>query len=175
MTKRCVIVLIHAAATRKRLENMNTVFQSSDLANKRKEVIAAARDGRVTIRDGRNEPLIMLPEREIENLDLYRKWTETQRRLRSLLDSGRDITIAELGELAWLRTFDREDIKEFCEELDDYIIACFADGDFSALDACIKDWRITASQLEDPLRRRVLLAQGIHSEEFEDVSRPEGQ
>lgn len=57
-------------------------------------------------------------------------------------------------ETAWLKVFDKEDLITFIGEL-------LAAGSFSARVECVSAWRTTARQLEDPLRRSVLLEEKL--------------
>ena len=54
--------------------------------------------------------------------------------------------------------FDVDDLREFVDELQTLLLVALADNDTSEIDQMIRDWRITARQLEDPLRRSVLTA-----------------
>ncbi|TPF77654.1 MULTISPECIES: hypothetical protein [unclassified Bifidobacterium] len=146
-----------------------TIFQASDLATKRTEVLQAARDGKAVIRDPQGQGLVMLPERKLQNLEKYSQWSVQLERLRRIVNSSRRPSVAELGELAWLRVFDNEDLESFCDDLSDQLIACSADGDYSQLDQMIKEWKITAGQLEDPLRKRILLRNGVDPAELTDA------
>ena len=153
--------------------NADTIFQVSDLAgNKRVEFIDAAREGVARLRDRDGTSLVMLPESALRLLEQLSTWWEAYTRLDSLLRRTSGVpTARELGDLAWLRTFDRDDVEEFLVELNDALVAASADRSSEVLDRCIRDWRITARQLEDPLRRSVLL--GTHSaEDLVEVDEP---
>lgn len=133
------------------------IFQSSDLARDRTKVLQAARTGRALVRDKDGTGLVMLPEAELEVLEGFAKWSQVHQRLSAFLASKREITIGELGDLAWLRVFDREDISIFADELHESLVSGLADQDLAAVDESVRAWRVTARQLEDPLRRSVLL------------------
>jgi hypothetical protein len=149
------------------------IFQASDLANKRTEVLAAARNGQARIRDKDGTSLVMLPESRLRLLEALTKWRHTYMKLEAILRRSELPKVGELGELAWLRAFDREDIQEFVGELSDALIAAEADQDTAVLDECINAWRITARQLADPLRRSVLLGT-FEPEDYIEVSGPDG-
>ena len=151
----------------------DTIFQASDLAgNRRVEFLDAARGGQARLRDRDDLSLVMLPESTLRLLETLAAWWESYTKLDSLLRrSGNVPSARELGNLAWLRSFNRDDIEEFLVELHDALVAASADRDPAVLERCIKDWRITARQLEDPLRRSVLLADHVHSD-FIEVSEP---
>jgi hypothetical protein len=150
----------------------DTIFQASDLAGtKRVEFLDAARGGRARLRDRDGTSLVMLPESRLRLLETLAAWWESYTKLDCLLRRGGVPAASDLGELAWLRSFDRDDMEEFLGELRDALVAASADQDSAVLDSCISAWRITARQLEDPLRRSVLL--GAHSpSDFVEVGEP---
>ena len=146
------------------------LFKSSDLQSNRRAVLDAAARDRAIISD-RDGQLVMLPEKRLGNLEKYQNWSLKLARLRSL-EKRSDATVAEWGDLAWLKAFDAEDLDAFCDELYDLLITCAAMDDFDALDESIREWKTTAGQLEDPLRRRVLLSDGFDDEDFVAASAP---
>jgi hypothetical protein len=135
----------------------NVIFQASDLARDRTRFLDAARAGRAVVRDKDGTGLVMLPESELVVLEGYAAWSQRLNRLSALIESERPLTAAMLGELAWLRVFDVEDLREFVDELHTALIAGLADQSLEEIEHLVRDWRITARQLEDPLRRSVLL------------------
>jgi hypothetical protein len=76
--------------------------------------------------------------------------------------------VAGWGDLAWLRVFD-DDFAAFCDELSDELIIDISEDDFTGLDELLHDWKATAGQLEDPLRKRVLLSPGLDQDDFTKV------
>jgi hypothetical protein len=113
----------------------------------------------------------MLPESDLAVLEGFALWSQKLQRLNVLVASERDVSVAELGDLAWLRVFDKEDQRAFAEELHESLIAGLSDQDLSTVDEVVTAWRITARQLEDPLRRSVLL--GRHDlADFGDAEEP---
>lgn len=149
----------------------NVIFQSSDLATQRVEFLNAARAGRALLRDKDGTSLVMLPEQRLEVLEQYAQWSQVHLRLTSLISSGKRLSVSELGDLAWLRVFDIDDITEFAGELHNALIAGLSDSDVAPIAETINAWRVTARQLEDPLRRSVLL--GRHDAgDLEEVSEP---
>ncbi|SET59617.1 hypothetical protein [Nonomuraea wenchangensis] len=135
----------------------DTIFQASDLANRRTEILEQARHGLAQIRDKDSTSLVMLPERRLRMLEEIAKWSLAHMRLDDLLRRDAEPSVSELGDLAWLRVFEVEDLREFVDELHAVLIAAHSDQDPSALDEFIHAWRTTARQLEDPLRRSILL------------------
>ncbi|MEU3983852.1 hypothetical protein AB0F77_27875 [Streptomyces sp. NPDC026672] len=153
----------------------DVIFQSSDLATQRRtEFLSAARNGLARLRDKNGTSLVMLPERHLQLLEELRTWSSVHLRLERLLTRP-DFrpTVHDLGDLAWLRVFDCEDLKEFAEELGEAIVAADSDNDTAVLHECLDAWKTTARQLEDPLRRNVLLRKGLVPDLVE-AERPEG-
>jgi hypothetical protein len=113
----------------------------------------------------------MLPESDLELLEELTRWSRAHLTLERLLARGGPLTVDELGDLAWLRVFDAGELREFLDELQQVLIAAHADGSVQVLHDSIHAWRITARQLDDPLRRSVLRG-SLSDEDFIEVSRP---
>ncbi|MBP2704374.1 hypothetical protein JOL79_11175 [Microbispora sp. RL4-1S] len=150
----------------------DTIFQASDLANKRTEILERARQGLAQIRDKDSTSLVMLPERRLRMLEEIAKWSLAHMRLDELLRRDAEPSISDLGDLAWLRVFEAEDLREFVDDLHAALIAAHSDQDPSALDEFLRAWRITARQLEDPLRKAVLLSRH-DPDDFTEAARPQ--
>ncbi len=131
----------------------NVIFQASDLAHNRTQFLDAARSGRARVRDKDGTGLVMLPESELEVLEGFAAWSQKLNQLNALVEAGRPLTPALLGDLAWLRVFDAEDLRDFMDELHQALIADLADQTLNTVKAVVGDWRVTARQLVDPLRR----------------------
>lgn len=151
---------------------MDIIYQASDLAtSKRREFLDAARTGRAHLRDTDGTDLVALRANELTVLEELAYWSAQHRNLGRLLRDSDVPRVAQLGDLAWLRAFDRDDLTAFLDELQDCLIAASADGDTGVLREAVRAWRVTAQQLEDPLRRSVLV--GRHDPgDFEQVARP---
>lgn len=148
-------------------------YQSSDLAGaKRTQFIQEARAGRARLRDKDGIALIMLPERDLNVLDEFARWSQVQQRIAVLATQAKPASVAELGDLAWLRVFDNDDLTAFADDLHTALIAGLADQDTDVINDMVADWRITARQMEDPLRRAVLL-DTFHEGDFEGAQAPE--
>jgi len=151
-----------------------TIYQLTDLAQNRVQFVEAARQGCARLRDKDGTSLVMLPERELQLLEQLARWNNAHLRLEKLVDQGRRPSVSELGEMAWLRVFDLDELREFVAELQEVLVAAHADRSLATLDACIHAWRVTASQLNDPLRRAVLHG-SIGAEDLVEAARPDSQ
>ncbi|MFF4991758.1 hypothetical protein ACFY19_31575 [Streptosporangium saharense] len=150
------------------------IYQATDLTgSKRVEFLNEARRDRARLRATDGTSLVMLPERTLATLETIAKWGGAYIKLSTLLRRKTGVpNTSELGELAWLRPFDREDMEEFLTELQDTIVAAEADGDTAILDECVRAWKATARQLSDPLRRSVLL-NAHHSDDYVPAESPD--
>lgn len=150
---------------------MEIIYQASDLAGgKRRDFLEAARSGRAHLRDTDGTDLVALRAQDLAVLEGLAYWSGQHRRLGRLLRDADVPTVAQLEDLAWLRSFDRDELEAFLDELHDCLIAASADRGLGVLDEAVRAWRVTAQQLEDPLRRSALLARHDPSD-FEDGSR----
>lgn len=135
----------------------NVIYQASDLASsKRVEFIRDARAGRARLPDKDGTSLVMLPEARLAALEEHAYWSRAHQRVGSLYRAGWRPSIEELGDLAWMRTLDPEDVAVFLDELQDALVTGLADESTAAIDETVNAWRVTARQLTDPLRRCVL-------------------
>lgn len=151
----------------------NTIFQVTDLVSRRTEFVEAARHGGARLRDKDGTSLLMLPESHVKLLEELSEWNNAYLRLSSLLRRDARPSVSDLGDLAWLRVFDVDDLAEFVEDLHDALVAARADDDIRAIATLVADWRTTASELDDPLRRSVLTG-SVSASDFEDAPRPDG-
>jgi hypothetical protein len=149
----------------------DTIFLTSDLAKRRTEVVAAARGGVARVRDSDGTSLVMLPEGRLNLLTELANLSQALVRLEALLRRGEPPKVSELGDLAWLRSFNLNELREFADELNDALVAAHADADTAPLDDCLHSWRVTARELADPLRREVLTG-SHHPGDFTEVSEP---
>ncbi|MFH8594160.1 hypothetical protein [Streptomyces rimosus] len=157
------------------MSSSDVIFQSTDLATQRRtEFLSAARKGLARLRDKNGTSLVMLPERHLQLLEELRKWSSVHLRLERLL-ARPDFrpTVQALGDLAWLRVFDCDDLREFADELGEAIVAADSDNDTAVLNECLDAWKVTARQLEDPMRRAALLKKGMVPD-LVAAERPEG-
>lgn len=148
------------------------IYTASDLDRKRREVTDAARRGVARIRDTDGMGLVLLPARHYEVLDAVSRWHD---RLdvaeKALAKPSGDRVPRDFGDLTWLRHFDDEDLATFITELRAAVSVAYHDDDLTELDQLVRDWRTTADELADPVRRHVLLG-GFAADDFVEVSRP---
>ncbi len=148
----------------------SAVFQASDLASgKRREFLGAAREGGALLRDTDGFALTMVPLAQLEAITEIAQVAVAA--LVALAAFGRGpARPADLGQLAWLTTFDEDDRAEFFAELRDALAVAEATRDAAPVEMCLRGWRTTARALSDPLRRAVLTAPG--DGEYAEVDRP---
>ena len=94
------------------------------------------------------------------------------RKIRSIINSENRPNTVEWGDLAWLRVLDNDDLSTFCEDLANELIIDASEDDFTGLDCLIREWRATAGQLEDPLRKRILLSSELEKADFTEAQAP---
>ncbi len=152
-------------------EITSAVFQASDLAGaKRREFLGAAREGGALLRDTDGFALTMVPLAQLEAVTEIAQVAVAA--LLALASLSRGFTRpADLGQLAWLATFDEEDRAEFFEELRDALSVAEATRDAAPIEACLRDWRTTARALSDPRRRAILTGPG--DDDYAEVDRPQ--
>lgn len=126
------------------------------------------------MRDTDGTPFVMVRERHVDSLEKLAAWSGQLLRLQELINRDHEPSVADLGDLAWLRPFDMEDLREFVDELAQVLIASLSDKDTDVLDEVIHAWQVTARQLEDPLRRAILLG-SPSAADFVDAERPDGK
>ncbi len=151
---------------------MTEIFQLSDLSRRPKSVLERAAGGEALIRGKDGASLVMTSESRVRNLEKYRDWSIRLMQLRSFLDSENTPGIPQWGELAWLRVFDEDDLRTFISEAESQLLMSDALGDYSEFDELVDEWKVTAGQLEDPLRRHILLSRGIDDDAFIEARRP---
>ncbi len=150
------------------------IYQASDLAGKRREVMDAAKSGFAQIRDRDGTGLVMLP---LGRFDLLRAFREHFARFVSLEATlerpKKERRVTDFGDLAWLAAFDEDDQYSFRRELMETLTQCLATDSVAPVEKCIRDWRTTAAALANENARRVLTTSGADNASFEEVGRPE--
>jgi Family of unknown function (DUF6247) len=152
-------------------EITSAVFQASDLAGaKRREFLGAAREGGALLRDTDGFALTMVPLAQLEAVTEIAQVAVAALVALAALSRGA-ARPADLGQLAWLAAFDEEDRTEFFAELRDALSVAGATRDAGPVETCLREWRITARALSDPLRKAILIGPG--NDEYAEVGRPQ--
>ena len=134
------------------------IYQPTDLAGaKRRAFLDAAKQGRARLRDSDGTSIVALAESELDALDLIATWSGERDRLVGLLAEKRPLTVLDWGSLAWLGNLSRDDQSEFAAELQDSLILAMSRRDGAPIRDTVHAWQVTAAELADPERRRVLL------------------
>jgi hypothetical protein len=134
------------------------IFQPTDLVgSKRRAFLDAAKAGRARLRDSDGTSIVALPEAELDALDLVATWSAEHHRLVTLLAKNRLLTVLDLDSLAWLHVLDRDDQQAFADELQEALVLAMSMHDGAPVRDAVHAWRVTASELADPVRREVLL------------------
>ncbi|MHB8875300.1 MAG: hypothetical protein ACYC8T_16565 [Myxococcaceae bacterium] len=153
---------------------MDHIYQASDLAAKRRELIDAARSGFAQIRDTDGTGLVLLPQ---GRFDLLRGLREQFTRFISLEAAFErpktERRATDFGDFAWLAEFDEDDQLAFRRELMATLMQSLATDSVEPVERCIRDWRTTARALSNEKSRRVLTSPGESEASFAEVGRPE--
>jgi hypothetical protein len=151
-----------------------TIYQASDLNQKGRTILDEARNGEAHVRDKDGFALVMVPETRLSALTAVSRAAANLASLEEAFAQQADVVLplASYGDWPWLRAFDREDLEEFAGEMREALIIGGREESVDVLEETLHRWRVTASALDDPLRRSVLL--GRHAaDDFVEVSRPE--
>jgi hypothetical protein len=149
------------------------IYTVSDLDRKRREVTDEARRGVAHIRDTDGMGLVLLPAKHYEVLDAVSRWhdrLDVAERARAKNPGER--VPRDFGDLTWLRHLDDADLTSFIAEVRVAVSVAYHDDDLTQLDQLLRDWRATADELADPLRRDVLLGE-FRADDFVEADRPE--
>lgn len=149
----------------------STVYQASDLSQRRREVLNEARAGYARIRDTDGTSLLMLPE---EMVRLNEELTRWARALIPLLRTQGRKPLAEAiagSELSWLKLLPSDDVDEFLEEIASALQFAIDARDIDGLITTIDDWRTTALALRDSVNHEILLGHPSEND-FVEVARP---
>src|SRR5688572_10868079 len=140
---------------------MEHIYQASDLAGKRRELIDAARAGFAQIRDTDGTGLVLLPRGRFELLSALRDQFSRFISLEAAFQRPKnERRVTDFGEYAWLTAFDDDDQVSFRRELMESLTQCLATDSLSPVEECIRDWRRTAQALSSEKARRVLTSRG---------------
>src|SRR5438067_1582393 len=102
----------------------STIFQSSDLSQRGRAVLDAARAGSARLRDHDGLSLVILPEERLSALRMVVRCAANFLALEHALASARGSELApdDYGEWTWLRVFDETDLGTFMGEMHDALI-----------------------------------------------------
>lgn len=153
---------------------MEHIYQASDLATKRRELMDDARSGVARIRDTDGTGLVMLKQGRFEVLMALREQLARFVSLSAALERpSHERRATDFGEFAWLTAFDEDDQREFRRELMEALAQSLASDSLEPAERCTRDWRTTARALSNEKVRRVLTGPGEKDSSFEEVTRPE--
>jgi hypothetical protein len=153
---------------------MEHIYQASDLAGKRRELMDAARSGFAQIRDTDGTGLVLLPQGKFDLLRALRTHFSRFISLQAALERPRnERRVTDFGEFAWLAVFDEDEQLEFRRELVETLVQSLATDSVEPVEKCIADWRTTALALANEKARRVLTSPGEGESSFDEVGRPE--
>lgn len=152
------------------------IFAVSDLQQRYREVLDDARAGLARIRDSDGESLVVLKEARLRALDGIAAAAANLAQIESALASkpGQPLDPLDCGDWTWLRSLDAEDLAQFLGDVRRAIVIAWHEGSTVLLDEELRAWRITAEELDDPLRRSILLGP-VAYEDFVPLERPEAE
>ena len=150
------------------------IFQSTDLNQRGRAILDAARDSEARLRDKDGLALVMTRESRHAALKTVARSAANLLALEIVLALAPDRLpgIQELGEWTWLREFSRADLESFVAEMREAIILASREETEEPIKHALYAWRVSAESLEDPLRREVLSSPGTE-EDWVEVTRPE--
>lgn len=159
-----------------------TIFQSSDLNQRGRAVLDAAREGFVRVRDKDGVSLVMTREERFDEMERSHNVgsaiagaTATFVLIERAVEHhpGLRPALAELGDWVWARYLPVEDLNELVAEMRDSLYQACREFSVEPLQESLTAWRETAMMLRDPLSRETLL--GDDDDGYVDAARPEGE
>lgn len=153
----------------------SVIFQASDLNQRGRAVLDAARAGEARVRDKDGLSFIVLPEQRLQALATVVKAAVNLVALEQAMDATPESrSLRDYGDWTWLRAFDDDDLQEFIAEMRDALLVAGREESPLTVADTLHRWRVTADELADPQRRSILLGRGnVRHEDFIDVARPE--
>lgn len=150
-----------------------SIFQLSDLNRNGKKVMDAARGTGARLRDADGSSFVIVREGRLTDLErLAAAAVNLATVERALRRAGTDaLDITAFGDWTWLRQFDRADLDEFIEELNELLITGIRELRSEPVTQALEAWVITARALEDVTRREVLLG-AFDADAFVEAHRP---
>ncbi len=147
------------------------VFQASDLNQRGRAILDVARKGEARVRDKDGLSLLIVPEHRFLAIVAA---TANLMAIEQMLDveSGRR-SLRDYADWTWLRTFDDEDLHEFVHDMRTALLIAGREESVTLVQETLDRWHMTARQIDDPLRRSILLGQEtLAPDDFVDVIRP---
>lgn len=159
-----------------------TIYQASDLNQRGRAVLDAAREGLVRVRDKDGASLVMAREERFEELErrdavghgLAHATASFMLIERAVAHRSVRPRLTELGDWTWARYLPAEDLEEFVTEVRDALYQACLEFSLEPLHEALDAWRETAMTLRDPLSAKTLLSDGS-DEDYVEVTRPQGE
>jgi hypothetical protein len=161
----------------------STIYQSSDLNQRGRAILDAARDGFARVRDKDGASLVMTREERFDALERSNTVgnelahaTASFMLIEQAVEHRADAkpALAEMGDWVWVRYLPAEDLHEFVTEIHEALYQSCREFSLEPLHDSLDAWRETAMALRDPLSRETLLHDS-HDDDYVDVPRPEGE
>jgi hypothetical protein len=155
---------------------MTIIYQPSDLNQRGRAILDAAREGQARIRDKDGVGLLVVPEERVEALEATARYVNDLLVIEDFLKPQRVVSreFIRVSPWKWLAALDDDDIESFVVDLRDSLRTALQTGSLKATERILKEWRVTAEQLGDPDRRQVLLGH-LSPDEFVEVNSPEAE
>jgi hypothetical protein len=160
-----------------------TIFQSSDLNQRGRAVLDAAREGFVRVRDKDGASLVMTREERFDELERRNavgdgiahaaaSFMLLEQAVEHRSDAHTAPGLAEFGDWVWVRHLPASDLHEFVVEMRDALYQACREFSLEPIQESLDAWRETAMALRDPLSRETLLGeQG--DDDYVEAQRPE--
>lgn len=150
---------------------MSAIFQASDLNQRGRAVLDAARNGEARVRDKDGLGLVVMPEARVRALRTVAASAANLATLEVALAVGRPPRLADYGDWTWLRHLSAEDVASFIVEVRDALIVAAREEQVDALDETLHAWQASAAALADSDSRAILLG-GAADEDYVEVGPP---
>lgn len=150
---------------------MGSIFQASDLNQRGRAVLDAARSGEARLRDKDGLGLVVLPEARVQALRAVAAAAANLAILEAARAGGGPRRLADYGDWTWLRHLPAEDLPGFVTELRDVLIVAAREEQAGVLEEALYAWRASADAMADPASRAILLGRAT-DEEFVEVGPP---
>ena len=144
------------------MPSTDMIFQPTDLNQKGRAILDAARESEARLRDKDGLALVMTRESRHSALKAVAGAAANLLALEMVLATAPDRlpAIQELGEWVWLREFSRSDLESFVAEMREAIVISSREESEEPIRNALYAWRVSAEALEDPTRRAVLFNPG---------------